>query len=116
MTSQTPDQALCKHDLALATCADCTPAPGFGPIEMIKVSDLALGDWVESFPAQRRIRGCLVQSGVKTIGPSVHQWFSQSRPRGPRMPVQARRITFLMSPTVLDIPSECDIRVRRPQA
>jgi hypothetical protein len=106
----------CDHDLPRATCAICTPAPGFGDLETIKVGDLRAGDWVERFPQQRRIRGCLVQSGVRHIDAS-HRWYEQSRPRGPKMPLPASRITFLRPDApVLDVPRDCDLIVRRPLA
>lgn len=89
-----------------------TAAPAFGDTETIKVRDLRRGDWVQSYPAQHRIRGCEVGSGVKTIETS-HRWYTQSRPRGPRMALDARRVTFLMSATVLDVPADSDIIVRR---
>jgi hypothetical protein len=100
----------CKHDLPLATCLDCTPAPGFGDRETVTVGDLRQGDWVDHLPAQRRYRAATVQSGIKHIDAS-YRWYEQSRPRGPKMPIPASKITFLNG-TSLDIPRSWSI-VRR---
>jgi hypothetical protein len=106
---------LCIHDLTRAHCADCTPVPSFGDAETIKVSDLAVGDYLVKFPAQRGIRACEVGSGVATLAPS-YRWIEQGRPRGPRFPIPATKITFIMAELVLDVPNSCDIIVRRPLA
>ena len=87
-------------------------APEFGPEQTITVGQLVPGDWVVSFPAQLRIRGMVVGSGVKTIDPG-YGWYTQSRPRGPKMPVPSRRVSFLTGSTALHVPSECKIIVRR---
>jgi hypothetical protein len=93
------------------------PAPGdapvFGELETIKVSGLAVGDWIETFPAQRGIRAKAVQSGVAAIEPAPDSWYTRTRPRGPRWPVAASRITCLRAGAGLNVPDDCDVIVRR---
>jgi hypothetical protein len=96
---------------------DC-PADPFGPAETITVGLLAAGDFVVAIPAQAGTRGTRANSGVREISaPNWDRWTSRSRPRGPRMPVASRRITFLdRALPALEVPCTYEVIVRRRRA
>jgi hypothetical protein len=94
---------------------DC-PANPFGPAETITVGDLAEGDFVVSMPAQYRVRGYRINSGVREIGPAGYHGWKYGPPRR-KTAVRSRRVTFLDRELgALDVPVYHEVIVRRRAA
>lgn len=89
--------------------------PVFGDPETIAVSELRVGDFVVLFPEQGRIAGKNIASLVEQIEERYDSWVSQYRPRGPKMPLASRAVSFVARDNRgLDVPADCKIVVRRP--
>lgn len=86
----------------------------FGDPETVKVSDLEVGDFVVSIPAQGQYRGYDVRSAVKAITDRPQGWYTQTRSRGPKFPIPSRVLTFVSVDLKVDVAGSFDVRVRRP--
>jgi len=83
--------------------------------QTIKVADLAVGDFVVSYPAQANVPARSISSTVETLAESWNRWAVQSAPRRPKFPVPSRVATFVSRDVQpLDLPTDCDVIVRRP--
>jgi hypothetical protein len=98
--------------MTTATTQPATAEPQFADPEDVTFTELRHGDFVVSFPAQRGIRGAVINSGIKAIVSDWHAMYETSRPRGPRMPIEAKRVWFL-SGTTIAIPASFTVTVRR---
>jgi hypothetical protein len=82
----------------------------------ITVADLRVGDFVVLIPEYKRIRAVSFNSAVKTISESRYGgWYTQSRPRGPKISVLSRSFsTVAGAPVAWHYPVDTPVIVRRP--
>ena len=85
--------------------------------QTIKVADLRVGDFVVSYPAQANVPARSIRSTVETLSDAYGSWVHQSAPRRPKLPIASRVATFVSRDVrALDLPSDCDVIVRRVQS
>jgi hypothetical protein len=86
--------------------------PVYGDPESVSWGEIKPGDYVLDVPAQQRYRAATVNSGV-TAAEITHDWYVQTRKRGPKFPLRGARLTFI-SGDKLNLPCDFHVNVRRP--
>jgi hypothetical protein len=91
------------------------PADPFGPPETITVRDLAVGDFVISFPATSSTRATRVNSSIREIAaPQVGRWVQRAYRQRGGTPIKSRRMAFHdRELSALDVPADHSVIVRR---